>query len=99
MLNLFRFRYKYLCSYFSEFKKAKKQIFKTKKGYHIYINVDMELSNYEIIIIQLVLMSDWLRELRNYNRAKAGDRYWNLLFNTKIKNGHVQHERKCSIKI
>jgi hypothetical protein len=99
VINSFRFRYAYLVRYFKEFKNAKKSIVYTKKGYHIRINTDAQLTDYEIIIIQMVLMSDWLRELRNYKRVKSCDIYWNLLFKTKIKNGKIQHERKCNIKI
>lgn len=74
-------------------------VYKTKKGYHFYIyllnkNIAIDhVAPEKGVILQLILGSDWLRELRNIYRISKGDADWNLLFSEKDKNGKVRLEK------
>ena len=84
-------------------KSVKVKVYRTKKGYHFYcyiewikdvIQLGPVLSDMCTIITQLVLGSDWLRELRNFDRALIQkDKNWNILFSEKDKNGKIQYEK------
>lgn len=79
----------------------------TRKGYHVRLIVDFPFrySDVDIVFLQLLLGSDWKRELLNYFRVKNGIPKWNVLFNkkfrVKVENGkitirRVSYEKNCS---
>ena len=78
------FRLDYVLYYFN-INSCEVEIKETNKGYHIRITVPKEIDDKSIVILQAVLGSDWLRELRNLSRILAGDKSWNILFTYKIK--------------
>jgi len=63
----------------------------TKHGKHITINFESEqkLDDRDICFLQLLIGSDWRRELFNWCRIRSGCRKWNVLFarkyNSKMK--------------
>lgn len=61
------------------------KICSTTKGYHIYLNTGDKRSDYEVILIQALLGSDWRREIFNYRRVRRGQtmQNWNILFVSK----------------
>lgn len=82
------------------------EIAETKKGLHIYFRIEPEcaITPYEIIIFQLILGSDYKREVFNLKRAMDwwnGDELthgltpqWNTLYKYKFEKGKlVSHEK------
>jgi hypothetical protein len=74
------------------------KIRETAKGFHVYITTSepFEPQPETIVAIQLILMSDWKREVFNLSRIiearKRGDidkTNWNVLFAVKVRNGKV----------
>jgi len=70
------------------------EVYETNKGYHVYVyaNPKIELDNKDVIIIQLILGSDYKREAFNLYRVMSGeygqkDRSWNVLFHRKFSKG------------
>lgn len=61
------------------------RLFRTSRGYHIEVHIDMILDRTMIILIQALLGSDRWRELYNFRRVRLGRKNWNVLF--EIKNG------------
>lgn len=63
--------------------------FATARGRHIYIELDREISNFDIVMIQLLLGSDPKRELFNLERLiqQKDHPMWNVLFKAKYRNG------------
>lgn len=61
------------------------KLYETKKGYHIYITIKNNIPDLDIIILQLLMQSDFQRELFNYQRVKSGlfKKKWNVLFSEK----------------
>ena len=61
----------------------------TAHGYHVRLHTAVTLEDYEIIILQLMLGSDWARECWNYGRVLNGESMneWNVLFEKKWKRG------------
>ena len=99
-IQRFNFRAKYLMQYYPQFSPMKVMVYRTKKGYHFYIYLTARnrvqksaAKDSEIVLTQLILGSDWLRELRNIHRISKGDTDWNILFSEKDKNGKMQYER------
>lgn len=66
----------------------------TKKGYHIEITFKpkIDLDDKDLVFMQLLLLSDWKRELLNWVRVKNNLKNWNVLFNKKfrMKNGKLK---------
>lgn len=56
---------------------------RTPHGYHIKIEIRQDLDDIDILILQLLLGSDYRREFFNYQRIKAGVKNWNILFDKK----------------
>ena len=83
-LRMLIFRLDWFCYYF-DIRPVYFEVHKTTKGLHIRGHTDVELGARELIILQLVLGSDWLREVRNLFRVQGGMEDWNLLFNVKYK--------------
>jgi hypothetical protein len=94
-IQRFNFRAKYLMQYFPKLSPMKVKVYKTKKGFHFYVYIKKTVyaKSVEIVLSQLVLGSDWLRELRNLHRISKGDKDWNILFSEKDKNGKMQYEK------
>ena len=73
----------------------------TKKGYHFYIGIltENKLNDYEICILQLMLLDDFKREGFNLVRVKGGDikhQKWNKLFidKEKISKNSIKLEKE-----
>ena len=69
-------------------------VYKTKKGYHIYIWVNNRLSNQDIVFLQLAFGSDYMRECYYWKRIKypiLPKRGWNILF---YKKNYCRKSRK-----
>ena len=56
------------------------KIFKTKRGLHIYIKINQELSDIQINKLQFLLGDDCTRVKINNWRIERGVPYWNKLF-------------------
>ncbi|MEM3844871.1 MAG: hypothetical protein QXU98_04130 [Candidatus Parvarchaeota archaeon] len=83
-ISYLNFKYKWLSHYFKDLIPAKFIIYKTHKGYHIYIYTKAKLDNKSIILMQTALGSDWLREIRNLYRIETKmTNNWNILFSFK----------------
>ena len=93
-IKRFNFRAKYLMQYYPDVSPMKIVVYKTKKGFHFYVYTKhhWELGK-DKVTAQLILGSDWLRELRNLYRLNQGDVDWNLMFSEKDKNGKMQYEK------
>lgn len=78
--------------YVSFFRYKKIEVFDTIKGYHIYIDLNNFLNDFEICFYQLYLLSDRNRELFNFRRVLNNDKNFNVLFQKKfkVKNGNVE---------
>lgn len=77
-----------------EFESA--EVYETNKGYHIYVYAysSKQLTNEQIILVQLALGSDYKREVFNAIRVMSGafpegNRSWNVLFEYKMNKGKV----------
>ena len=57
----------------------------TRHGKHIIIHIytEKELRDGDICFLQLLLGSDWRRELFNWLRVRSGCKKWNVLFKKK----------------
>lgn len=64
------------------FKEAK--VFETKKGFHVYIDVEKEMEPLEIMVLQQILGSDRNREMFNYIRYLQGFKRWQVLYKKKF---------------
>jgi len=70
------------------------KVFRTNKGFHIYIRTNKPIEDAELVFIQLALGSDYARECFNWERVKTkhmGDK-WNVLFKKKFAIETVQKE-------
>jgi len=71
---------------------------KTKNGFHVYIRFEtnVELDDKDIVFLQLLLLSDWRREIFNWRRVKSNLKKWNVLFKKKYKvvNGELKEVSK-----
>lgn len=58
---------------------------KTKHGRHfrIVFSCKQDLTDVDLVFLQLALGSDYHREIFNWCRIKAGFKRWNVLFNKK----------------
>lgn len=63
------------------------EIYRTHKGYHIYILLisNKRITDHNIITQQLIYGSDPLREIHNMERIDNGIREWNVLFRRKYR--------------
>jgi len=70
------------------------KVFRTNKGFHIYMKVNKPIEDAELVFIQLALGSDYARECFNWERVKTqhmGDN-WNVLFKKKFALDTIQKE-------
>lgn len=69
------------------------EVYETNKGLHIYIGIvsNVELTDEDIVVIQLALGSDYKREIFNWLRVRSKQdfKHWNVLFKVKYKNGEI----------
>jgi hypothetical protein len=67
---------------------------KTKRGWHLVYSISRELTDTELVILQMALLSDVKRELFNLKRIWNGQdmQTWNILFVQKfqIQNGKLR---------
>lgn len=102
-IQRFNFRMKYILKHMWWIRSVKVNVYRTKKGFHFYVYIEwskavndmkLVLSPMGSILTQCILGSDWLRELRNFDRAMLQkDVDWNILFSEKDKNGKMQYEK------
>ena len=82
----------FLASYFS-ISVIDVKVYETNKGLHVYILLysNVELTDEDIVVLQLALGSDYKRELFNWLRVRSNDKFkhWNVLFKVKYKNGKI----------
>ena len=60
---------------------------------HISICLDVDLCDFEILALQAILGSDYIRETFNLRRIRFGQKNWNLLFDGKAymsNSGHIK---------
>jgi len=72
------------------------EVYDTKHGYHIYIYTDNIFTNVDIIILQLLLGSDYRKEFYSYLKLKNGSSNFNVLFERKYVYNHLDHEIELS---
>jgi len=69
------------------------KVYETNKGLHLYISLysNVELTDEDIVVLQLALGSDYKREIFNWLRVRSRDKFkhWNVLFKVKYKNGKI----------
>ena len=69
------------------------KVYETSKGLHLYISLysNVELTDEDIVVLQLALGSDYKREIFNWLRVRSRDKFkhWNVLFKVKYKNGKI----------
>ena len=60
----------------------------TKHGTHdtITFTTDKKLTDYDLVFLQLMMLSDWKRELFNWLRVRSGCKKWNVLYKQKYNN-------------
>jgi hypothetical protein len=101
-------RYQALYRYF-RFNLVDYEITETRKGYHLRLIIDFpfKVTSEEIVLLQLLLGSDWKREMLNYLRVKNGIEDWNKLFiakyriykkGNKVKFRRISYERPIKSK-
>ena len=76
--------------------KCEIKLYKTRRGFHVYVNVFKKMSDHSVVFWQVVLGSDVEREIFNLQRILKRIPNWNVLFNTKWVNGKkVSEEKYC----
>lgn len=73
------------------------ECYDTKHGYHLYLYLDNILTNFDILIIETLLGSDFKKQLYNYLKMKNGTENWDVLFEEKYVINHLSH-RICLSK-
>lgn len=58
----------------------------TTNGWHIIVPISNQLTDLEVVLVQVLMGSDYKRELFNTMRVKQNIKEWNVLFNTKYRN-------------
>jgi hypothetical protein len=71
---------------FFRMRKMSVSISATKNGRHVTINFDSgkKITDADIVFLQLMLFSDWKRELFNWLRIRSGCKKWNVLYKQKF---------------
>lgn len=79
-------------------------IFRTHKGYHVYIafSTNAKLTSRDIVALQLIYGSDPAREIHNLERIDKHIKNWNVLFTekykVKLKNDSLKLGKKISVE-
>jgi len=80
--KLYSERMKFL-KWLYNFEVVKEKFYKSSGGnHHVRVWLDTLLSHHEICLFQAILGSDPIREAFNLRRIRAGQKNWNILFNT-----------------
>jgi hypothetical protein len=77
---------------FFRMKSVTTKITATAHGRHFVISfkTDKKLTDADIVFLQLLLFSDWKRELHNWLRVRSGCKKWNVLYKQKFNsNGRM----------
>ena len=60
-------------------------VFSTRKGYHIYLEVEGDYTSFDVCFLQMALGSDYKRECYNFARFRNNlSKDWNILFEKKF---------------
>lgn len=61
-------------------------VYRTKNGYHVFIQVENALTRYEVLLIQSLLGDDYKHTLAGYNQLRYAcpPTTWNVLFREKF---------------
>jgi hypothetical protein len=71
---------------FFRMRKITADIKPTKHGRHVTISFDSDkkITDADIVFLQLMLLSDWRRELFNWLRIRSNAKKWNVLYKQKF---------------
>lgn len=61
-------------------------VVKTRRGYHIELEIKNKVNDYELVALQCLMQSDYKREMFNLLRVHSGKfpkQSWNVLFKKK----------------
>lgn len=78
------------------------RVYETRRGYHIELDIDAPLlDNKDIVFLQLLLLSDWKREIFNWLRARSSEQLtsWNILFDAKLGNDSIYFRGKTDLAL
>lgn len=69
------------------------EVAETRKGFHVKIIIRNDIKEYNIVTIQSLMGSDWLRETYNFIRVAKREKKWNVLFSQKyeLACGRIRH--------
>jgi len=76
--------------------------YETRRGYHIELEIDAPLlDNKDIVFLQLLLLSDWKREIFNWLRVRSSEQLtsWNILFDAKLGNDSIYFRGKTDLAL
>lgn len=76
--------------------------YETRRGYHIELDIDAPLlDNKDIVFLQLLLLSDWKREIFNWLRVRSSEQLtsWNILFDAKLGNDSIYFRGKTDLAL
>lgn len=76
--------------------------YETRRGYHIELEIDAPLlDNKDIVFLQLLLLSDWKREIFNWLRIRSSEQLtsWNILFDAKLGNDSIYFRGKTDLAL
>ena len=65
------------------------EVYSTAKGWHLRAWTARELGPYETLHAQSAAEDDPMRQRFNRMRVKRRERFWNVLWNEKWRNGHL----------
>lgn len=60
---------------------------RTKRGWHVELYIKNKVNDWELVILQLLMQSDYKREMFNLLRVHSGkfkNQSWNVLFKKKV---------------
>lgn len=63
------------------------EVYRTAKGYHLRAWTSRELGPYETLSAQSAAGDDPVRQLFNARRVRRREKFWNVLWNEKWRNG------------
>ena len=79
-------RWAWVLSNFQDWFKVKGiKIRETSSGFHVYLSIDRLLTAEDVIILQLILGSDYKREIYNLKRLRQLGKWENILFTYKLR--------------
>lgn len=77
------------------------KIKETRKGWHVYLHADGFFTNKLKPFVQVMLGSDWKREMLNIDRVEKRVKKWNILFvsNEKGEDYSVLYNELLDVKV